>query len=95
MKEAKVTNTREMDHKFIIIENVPARVCGPPIVDREFGSIDFFVVFDVENLSPKYRGMFGQNALCLITFRLSMALFFIMPSRKAVVLKDRLIKWKI
>ncbi len=36
-----------------------ARVCGPPIVDREFGSIDFFVVFDVGNLSPKYRRMFG------------------------------------
>lgn len=36
-----------------------ARVCGPPIVDREFGSIDFFVIFDVRNLSPKYRRMFG------------------------------------
>ena len=35
-----------------------ARVCGPPIMDREFGSIDFFVVFDVENLSQKYQRMF-------------------------------------
>ena len=27
MKEAKVTYTLEMDDKFIIVENVPARVC--------------------------------------------------------------------
>ncbi len=27
MKEAKVTYTLEMDDKFFIIENVPARVC--------------------------------------------------------------------
>ena len=27
MKEAKVTYTLEMDGKFVIIENVPARVC--------------------------------------------------------------------
>jgi YgiT-type zinc finger domain-containing protein len=27
MKEAKVTYTLEMDGRFVIIENVPARVC--------------------------------------------------------------------
>ncbi len=36
-----------------------ARVCGPPMVDREFGSIDFFVVFDTGNLSRKYQKIFG------------------------------------
>jgi len=35
-----------------------ARVCGPPMLDRDFGSVDFFVVFDIKNLSPKYRKMF-------------------------------------
>ncbi len=35
-----------------------ARVCGPPLIDREFGSINFFVVLDVENLSQKYKRMF-------------------------------------
>lgn len=42
MKETKVTYTLEMDGKFVIIENVPARVCeetgeqffSPETVDR-------------------------------------------------------------
>jgi len=36
-----------------------ARVCSPPMIDREFGTIDFFVVFDVADLSSKYRRMFS------------------------------------
>jgi len=36
-----------------------ARVCGPPMIDREFGTIDFFVVFDVSEMSEKYRRMFA------------------------------------
>ena len=38
---------------------IGARVCGPPMIDREFGTIDFFVVFDVADLSSKYRRMFS------------------------------------
>jgi len=38
---------------------IGARVCGPPMIDREFGTIDFFVVFDVADLSEKYRRMFS------------------------------------
>jgi putative hemolysin len=35
-----------------------AKVCGPPIIDREFGTIDFFVVCDTHQVSEKYRRMF-------------------------------------
>ena len=31
-----------------------ARICGPPALDREFGSIDFLVWFDFKNLPGKY-----------------------------------------
>jgi putative hemolysin len=34
------------------------RVAGPPVLDREFGTVDFFVLFDVEALSPRARRLF-------------------------------------
>lgn len=37
-----------------------AKVCGPPMVDRDFGTVDFFVVFDVNTMSQKYRRMFER-----------------------------------
>jgi putative hemolysin len=35
-----------------------SRVCGPPAIDREFKTIDFFVVLDVETLSPRTHKIF-------------------------------------
>jgi putative hemolysin len=32
-----------------------AKICGAPIIDREFGTIDFFVIFDAQSLNDKYR----------------------------------------
>lgn len=49
----------ELPALFKMYLRIGARVCGPPMVDREFGSIDFFVVFDVRDLNPKYQKMFG------------------------------------
>lgn len=49
----------ELPALFNMYLRIGARVCGPPMMDREFGSIDFFVVFDVEDLNPKYQKMFG------------------------------------
>jgi putative hemolysin len=37
---------------------IGSRVCGPPIYDASFGTVDFFVVFDLQEMAPKYRGMF-------------------------------------
>jgi len=49
MKDAKVTYTLEMDNKFFIIENVPARVC------EETGE-QFFSPETVERLQQTIRG---------------------------------------
>ncbi len=43
---------------FELYLKLGARVCSPPMLDREFGTIDFFVVFDVTAINEKYRRMF-------------------------------------
>ena len=35
-----------------------AQVCGPPAIDREFKTIDFFVLLDIEDLDPRSRRLF-------------------------------------
>lgn len=37
---------------------IGCKVCGEPAVDREMRTVDFFVVFDLETIKPKYRRMF-------------------------------------
>jgi putative hemolysin len=49
----------ELPILFNMYLRIGAKVCGPPIVDEAFGSIDFFVVFDVEAMTEKYRRMFA------------------------------------
>jgi putative hemolysin len=44
---------------FNMYLRIGARVCGPPIMDEAFGSIDFFVLFDVEAMTDKYHRMFA------------------------------------
>jgi len=37
-----------------------ARVLGTPAIDRRFGTIDFFVLFDVAQLTEeRFRAFFG------------------------------------
>ena len=43
---------------FEIYLRYAGRVCGPPVIDREFGTIDFFVLFDVEAMAPRARRLF-------------------------------------
>jgi putative hemolysin len=43
---------------FEIYLRYAGRVVGPPVIDREFGTIDFFVLFDVEDLSDRARRLF-------------------------------------
>jgi putative hemolysin len=46
-----------------------AVVCGPPALDREFGTADFLVLLDIHKLSGEYLRRFGllgskvQNAV--------------------------------
>lgn len=35
-----------------------AKVCGPPAIDRQFKTIDFFVIFDVDAMDGKTHRMF-------------------------------------
>ena len=37
-----------------------SKVCGPPAIDREFKTIDYRVVMDIDGLSPRvHRTFFG------------------------------------
>ena len=49
----------ELPALFNMYLRIGARVCGPPMIDREFGTIDFFVVFDVAEMTEKYRRIFS------------------------------------
>ena len=48
----------ELPPLFEIYLRYAGRVVGPPIIDREFKTIDFFVLFDVEALAPRARKLF-------------------------------------
>lgn len=37
---------------------VGARICGPPAIDREFKTIDFLTLMDLETLHPRLRSRF-------------------------------------
>jgi putative hemolysin len=37
---------------------VGAKICGPPALDREFGTIDFLTMLDLEGISPVVRARF-------------------------------------
>ncbi len=48
----------ELPGLFNMYMRIGAKVCGPPMIDPDFGTIDFFVVFDRQEMSEKYRKMF-------------------------------------
>jgi putative hemolysin len=48
----------ELPPLFEIYLRYAGRVVGPPVIDREFKTIDFFVLFDVEALSDRARRLF-------------------------------------
>jgi len=48
----------ELPKLFKTYLRIGAKVCSPPMLDTEFGTIDFFVIFDSEKINEKYRKMF-------------------------------------
>ncbi len=48
----------ELPPLFEIYLRYAGRVVGPPVIDREFGTIDFFILFDVDALSERARRIF-------------------------------------
>lgn len=41
--------------------SVGAHICGPPAIDREFQTIDFLTLLDLNNLSPAVRSRFIES----------------------------------
>ena len=48
----------EMPPLFRIYLRHGAKVCGPPAIDREFKTIDFLVLFDVDSMDPRMFATF-------------------------------------
>jgi putative hemolysin len=48
----------ELPKLFGTYLRIGAKVCGEPAIDRQFKTIDFFVIFDREEMPEKYREMF-------------------------------------
>ncbi len=48
----------ELPPLFDIYLRFAGRTCGPPVIDRRFKTIDFFILFDVDALSPRARRLF-------------------------------------
>jgi putative hemolysin len=48
----------ELPSLFEMYLRIGAKVCGPPMLDADFGTVDFFVVFDLEAIGPRYKKMF-------------------------------------
>ena len=46
---------------FLTYLRFGAKVCSPPAIDREFKTIDFFVIFDLTIMQEKHRRMFEFN----------------------------------
>jgi putative hemolysin len=38
--------------------DISARLCGPPAIDREFGTIDFLTLLDLQVIPPRLRTRF-------------------------------------
>ncbi len=51
----------ELPPLFNMYLRLGALVCGPPSIDHQFGTIDFFVVLDVRSMTEKYRRMFMNS----------------------------------
>ncbi len=48
----------ELPPLFDIYLRYAGRICGPPVIDRRFKTIDFFILFDVDALSARARRIF-------------------------------------
>lgn len=56
----EVDSDWELPKLFLTYMRFGAKVCSPPAIDREFKTIDFFVMFDLETIAEKHRRMFFE-----------------------------------
>ncbi len=53
----------EVPQLFATYLRYGALVCGPPAIDREFKTIDYFVLLDTNALDPRtFRSFFAADA---------------------------------
>jgi putative hemolysin len=52
------TDRIELPSLFNIYLKMGVKICGAPAIDREFGTVDFFVIFHLRAMSEKYKRMF-------------------------------------
>lgn len=62
-----------LSNKAALVKNIPsifkgylrlgATICGEPAIDREFGTIDFFVLVDVNNVPERYIRHFNYRKI--------------------------------
>lgn len=48
----------ELPKLFGTYLRIGAKICGDPVIDRQFKTIDFFVIFDVKTIEERYYKMF-------------------------------------
>jgi len=56
--ETNTPENSELPKLFRTYLRFGAKVCSPPAIDREFKTIDFFVIFDLSAIDEKYSQMF-------------------------------------
>ncbi len=56
----KANETVGLPKLFTTYLRIGAKVCSQPIIDKEFGTIDFFVIFDSLKMNEKYRKLFFE-----------------------------------
>lgn len=57
----RAVSRSELPALFQSYLNLGAEVCGPPALDAEFGTIDFFVLLDLEQLETRTRQTFFRD----------------------------------
>ncbi|MBC7795331.1 MAG: GNAT family N-acetyltransferase [Pyrinomonadaceae bacterium] len=55
-------NAIELPRLFGTYLRIGAKVCGKPVIDRQFKTIDFFIVFDLQTVDDKYYQMLFAEA---------------------------------
>lgn len=51
----------ELPNLFNLYLKIGVKICGAPAIDRQFGTIDFFVLFDLYEMNEKCRKMFFRR----------------------------------
>jgi putative hemolysin len=57
----EVKEEAELPRLFNTYLRIGAKICGEPAIDRQFKTIDFFVLFDIETIEERYYRMFFSS----------------------------------